>query len=80
MLITKLTLLTKGTSEEPPGKRKRLDLMGEWVAGEDNQADGQIKEKPKEKKDEDEDFYGTAEEKVRAIARFIYLSSFTYGA
>ena len=39
--------------------------MGEWVAGEDNQADGQIKDKPKEKKDEDEDFYGTAEEKVR---------------
>ena len=50
--------------EEPPGKRKRLDLMGEWVATEDNNQENKERES-KEKKDDDEDFYGASEEKVR---------------
>ena len=57
--------------EEPPGKRKRLDLMGEWVASLEETQEAPAK--PKEKNDDDEEFYGAPEEKdERAITTYSF--------
>jgi hypothetical protein len=45
--------------EEPPGKKKRLDLMGEWVAGDENNDAPEPR-----KEDDDVEVYGMTDEKV----------------